>query len=260
MSRNLKAWPLALSLVGALAACADEPADDPTVEDSVARKQQVFPGPTEPITNCDPHGAFTTRVTNPYFPLTPRTRRLLEGEEDGVPASVRITVLDETQVIAGVRTRVVEEFHTAEGVVVEISRNYFAQAVGGGTPPGASSPRDGTVCYFGEDVDIFNEDGTVTHESAWRTGVDGALPGIVMPGRVAKGQAYLQEVATGVAEDRAWHTRLENGRLVVLEDTPLEPGAISKKVYKKGVGLVRDSGLELVSLEVLDDCDHRKHH
>ena len=95
----------------------------------------------------------------------------------------------------------------------------------------------------------------MTHEGAWRAGVDGALPGIVMPARVAKGQAYLQEVAPDVAEDRAWHTKLENGRLFVLEDTPLEPGALLQKVYKRGIGLVRDSGLKLVSLEVLDDCD-----
>ena len=199
-------------------------------------------------------------MTNPYFPLTPRTRRLLEGEEDGVAASVRITVLDETQVIAGVQTRVVEEFHTEDGVVVEISRNYFAQAVGGGIPPGATSPRDGTVCYFGEDVDIFNEDGTVTHEGAWRAGVDGALPGIVMPARVAKGQAYLQEVAPDVAEDRAWHTKLENGRLFVLEDTPLEPGRALAEGLQEGYRPGSRFRPELVSLEVLDDCDHRKHH
>lgn len=53
----------------------------------------------------------------------------------------------------------------ADGVLIEVSHNFYAQAV------------DGTVCYFGEDVDIF-EGGTVSHDGAWRADAAGNRPGI----------------------------------------------------------------------------------
>jgi hypothetical protein len=220
---------------------------------------EAFPGETEPFASCSPtSGAFTANVTNAYFPLRTCNRRLLVGLEDGVETAVRITVLNETKIIAGVPTRVVEEYHTEDGVLVELSYNFFTQAKGGGTPAGATSPRNGTVCYYGEVVDIYHDDGTITHEGQWLTGTAGALPGIVMPAKVKVGQAYLQEVAPGTAEDRAWHTALGPTLMAVTEDTPLEPGHFSHKIYRKGSGLVRDGETTLVSNEILDrdDCVH----
>ena len=238
--------------------CATEPetnlASDPAALD--AQALESFPGPTEPRAICNPgSGGFTASVTNTYFPLRVCERRLLAGLADGVEKAVRITVLDEIRTVAGVPTRVVEEYHTEDGELVELSYNYFTQAVGGGTPAGATSPRDGTVCYFGEHVDIFHDDGTVTHDGQWITGVAGARSGIVMPARVRAGQAYLQEVAIGVAEDRAWHTELGLTLLAVTEDTPLEPGHLSHKVYHRGTGLVRDGETTIISIEMLDHDD-----
>jgi hypothetical protein len=43
----------------------------------------------------------------------------------------------------------------------------------------------------------------VSHEGTWHAGVDGANAGIVMPGVVLNGGRYYQEVAPGVAMDRA---------------------------------------------------------
>ena len=104
---------------------------------------------------------------------------------------VRMTVLDEIETVAGVDTRVVEEYEAADGRVIEISRNYFAQA------------QDGTVCYFGEEVDIYDENGEVTsHAGAWRAG-GGNVPGIFMPSSPQVGQAFHQEIAPGIAEDQA---------------------------------------------------------
>lgn len=55
------------------------------------------------------------------------------------------------------------------------------------------------VFYFGEHVDIYHEDGTITHDGAWRAGQpdgDGlAKPGIIMPGRFLLGSRYFQEQA-----------------------------------------------------------------
>ncbi|HVF08309.1 MAG TPA: hypothetical protein VNC60_07020 [Actinomycetota bacterium] len=87
---------------------------------------------------CDPDATeFTLEIDNPFFPLLPGQRTVLEGEAAGGTELVRITVLDEVESVAGVDTRVVEEHESLDGRVVEISRNYFAQTVGG------------TVCYLG---------------------------------------------------------------------------------------------------------------
>jgi hypothetical protein len=175
-------------------------------------------------------------------------------ERDGI-AIVRpvvITVLRETRNIfvpgiGMVRTRVVEERHTTNGDLVELSKNFFAIC-----------DKTNDVFYFGEEVDIFNEDGTITHEGAWLAGVDDALPGLIMPGTFLLGSRYFQEVAPGVALDRAEH--VEMGLRVrtavdtyedcvkVLETTPLEPGEESVKIYCPGVGLVQDDELRLVDV------------
>jgi hypothetical protein len=43
----------------------------------------------------------------------------------------------------------------------------------------------------------------VSHEGAWLAGQNGAKAGMIMPGKVVVGLKYYQEIAPGVAEDRA---------------------------------------------------------
>ena len=106
---------------------------------------------------------------------------------------------------------------------------------------------------------LSHEDGEiVSHDGAWLAGVDGALPGIVMPGTFLLGSRYFQEVAPGVALDRAEHTaeglvvETEAGEfegcVEIIETSPLEPGAESRKLYCPGVGLVMDDDLLLVEI------------
>ena len=107
---------------------------------------------------------------NPYFILEPGYVTEFEGEEHGKPVRLVITVLDETLVVDGVETRVVEERETEGGELAEVSRNYFAV-----------SKKDRGVYYFGEDVDEY-EDGVVAkHGGSWRSGVNGARFGLMMP-------------------------------------------------------------------------------
>jgi hypothetical protein len=118
------------------------------------------------------------------------------------------------------------------------------------------------VVYFGEDVDFYEDGEIVGHEGSWRAGVAGAAPGLIMPGTFLLGSRYYQEVAPGVAEDRAEHVAMgldvevEAGDFThcveVLETTPLEPGAESEKTYCPGVGLVVDGDLELVEFGIDD--------
>lgn len=79
--------------------------------------------------------------------------------------------------------------------VIETSINYYAQT------------QDGTVCYFGEDVDIFLPDGGVSHEGAWRADDPGNAPGIFMPADPQVGMTFQQEVAPGTAEDKQQSSR-----------------------------------------------------
>lgn len=192
---------------------------------------------------CDPASTtFSVSIDNPFFPLPVGHRVVLEGEEGGQHLLVRITALDEKEVVDGVETRVVEEYEAKSGQVVEISRNFFAQA------------EDGTVCYFGEEVDIYDEDGDITsHAGAWRAGGE-KVPGIFMPASPQIGQAFQQEIAPGVAEDQAKVVALGEETVVpagTFDDTvtmvdrnPLD-GSEDTKVYARGVGLIVDEAAQM---------------
>jgi hypothetical protein len=197
---------------------------------------------TFPIEQC----TFATRGRNPYFVLIPGHRLDLEGEDKGAVVHLTITVLDDTLTVDGVQTRIVEERETEDGALVEVSRNYFAFC-----------PETGSVFYFGEDVDNYEDGVIVNHGGAWRAGVDGARPGVIMPGLNLVGARYFQEVAPDVALDRAETISVTEtletpagtftNVLKTRESTPLEKGK-EFKFYAPGVGLIRDAGLDLVSV------------
>lgn len=190
-------------------------------------------------------GGFTLNSTNPYFPLGVGSEWFLEGEEDDAFIEVQITVLDETEDVGGVTTRVVAEREWEDGELLEISRNFFAEA------------SDGTVCYFGEDVDIF-EDGEVSHEGAWRADGPGNAPGIIMPANPHPGMKFRMEIAPGIAEDEGKIVGIGpvdvpadrfTETIRVEESNPLE-GDKDFKVYAKDVGIIIDGPLALVSYVV----------
>ena len=187
---------------------------------------------------------------NRYFVLEPGYQLTLEGKEDGKPAQLVITVLAETILVGGVRTRVVEERETIGGQLAEVSRNFFA-----------IHPQTKDVFYFGEDVDIYKNGKVVNHEGAWRHGVHNARFGLMMPGTPTVGHRYYQELAPGIAMDRAEIVSLADtsstpagtftGCLKTRETTPLEILAREYKVYAPGIGIVEDGALKLASHRVV---------
>jgi hypothetical protein len=200
------------------------------------------------IAVCDPAtGVFSVDIDNPFYPLPVGFLRVFEGIEDGAELLLEIEVLDETLEVAGVETRVVQEREYEDGEIVEISWNYFVQA------------EDGSVCYFGEDVDIYEDDGTIVHDGAWLAGDGDNLPGIVMPANPALGDVMVQEVAPGIAEDQATITAVGetvttpfddfSDTLSMSECSPLEPGHISLKDYARGLGMIVDAEVRLVEVE-----------
>lgn len=201
------------------------------------------------ISVCDPSaGPFSLEIDNPFFPLVAGSQSILEGVDDeGTEIMIVITVMDETEEVAGVTTRIVEEDEFEDGERVETSWNYYGQAP------------DGTVCYFGEDVDDFEDGEIVGNSGQWRAGENGNVPGIIMPADPQIGDIFSQEGAPGIAEDQA--EILAIGETFEVEagsftDTlrtedcnPLEEGSIDEKVYFSGIGLGIDEDAELVSFE-----------
>jgi hypothetical protein len=193
------------------------------------------------LKDCD----FTSTGENSYFILKPGHQVILEGEEDGEKLQVIMTVLDETKVVDGVETRAVEEKESEGGNLVEVSRNYFA----------ICKPTN-DVFYFGEDVNIYEDDEIVSHKGAWLAGQNGIKAGMIMPGRVEVGLKYYQEIAPGVAEDRAeivsvnevLATPVGNFEQVLKteETNPLKPDEKEYKFYVPRIGLIQEEALKLV--------------
>ncbi|MGN6136958.1 MAG: hypothetical protein ACTHOU_20950 [Aureliella sp.] len=180
--------------------------------------------------------------SNAYFSLEPGTQSRFAGGDE----TLVITVLDETKKIDGVETRVVEERETKDGKLVEVSRNFFA-----------ISSVSGNVYYFGEEVDDYKDGKVVGHGGSWLAGQGGAKFGLAMPAIPLLGARFQIETAPKVAMDRAEIISLSRAAsvpagdydqcLAIKETNPLEPGAEETKLYARGVGLLIDGAMKLVS-------------
>jgi hypothetical protein len=93
---------------------------------------------------------FSTRITNPYFPLKPGTTYRFDGLRDGAPQHTEMTVTSETKKIMGVSTVVVRDVVTSNGALVEKTTDWYAQK------------RNGDVWYFGEATAEY-ENGKITN-------------------------------------------------------------------------------------------------
>lgn len=189
---------------------------------------------------------FSLTIDNDFFPLPVGQQWILEGEEDGTALHIEITVLDETEDVAGVTTRVVEEREWEDRELIEVSRNFFVQAP------------DGTVCYYGEDVNIYEGGEVVSHEGQWRAGEGENKPGIMMPANPSVGMIYAQESAPGIAEDMAEIMAFGetvsvpagefNDTMRVRDWNPLDPASgFDTKYYARGIRIVKDGEAELIS-------------
>lgn len=177
-----------------------------------------------------------------YFILNPGFQMTYKSQFE----KLVITVLDETKVINGITTRVVEEREERNGELIEISRNFFA-----------IDQSTGDVFYFGEDVDMISNGQVTSHSGAWLAYENDNLPGLIMPGNPVAGMKYYQEIAPGVAEDRAevvsttstFQTQAGEftGCVITQESSKIQPLAIEYKTYCPGVGLVQDQSLLLIS-------------
>jgi hypothetical protein len=221
---RLLALGAALTLVG-LAAVAEVPTDPPTFSD--------------PLT-----------FENEYFPFEVGAIRLLGGPEEGAIAvaldlfhpGTRLFPLDG----GTVECRILEEVAFEDGEYVETSLNYFAEA------------DDGTVYYFGEVVDNYEDGELVDHEGSWLVGgptlpsdpaetATATEPAVFMPGDPEVGDVFkpedlfpfVDETALVVHDDYTVYGSVDvyEGTLVIRETSQLSPGS-EYKAYAPGIGVV----------------------
>lgn len=205
--------------------------------------------PTEPPVFSDP-----TQIDNAYMPIQPDAVKVFRGKSDGERFVVTHLHLSDTRTFmwngAAVETRVVKEIDFEAGDITEISLNYFAQA------------DDGSVYYFGETVDDFNEGEIVGHEGSWLVGGKTAptdpdetyfadKPALFMPANPELGDSwkpedlfpFVDETVTVIKVDSTQKIAAGKFNAIRLKETSDIPGSDSEhKWWSKGVGVIRTKG------------------
>jgi len=189
-------------------------------------------------------------IDNAYFPLAPGTTyrysaTVVDPEDPAESEFLEIEdfVTFQTETVNSVQTRVVRAREWVDGLLVEDTRDFYAQDTAG------------NVWYLGEETVafLFDDEGNPTGTStagSWRAGVNGAQAGFIMPADLQIGFDYFQEFAPNdAAVDQATILSLNESTstpagsfdnvLKTLEFTELEPGVFEHKLYAPGVGLVR---------------------
>ena len=179
---------------------------------------------------------FVDGIDNPYLPYTPGSRWVYEGVSEDGNEQIEVEVLDERREVMGISAVVVRDTVSVDGVVAEDTFDWFAQDA------------DGNVWYLGEDSTSFECGEPVSTEGSWEAGVDGALPGIVMPAEPEAGFSYRQEYYEGEAEDLGRIEEVGVAKSIGLGDyddvvvttdwNPLEPDVVEQKWYARDVGLI----------------------
>jgi hypothetical protein len=181
---------------------------------------------------------LSTRIDNPYWPMTPGDRRVYRvTDPEGTAQRATSTVTGNTRRLAdGVTARVVYTVVREEGERVEDNHAWYAQ------------DEAGNVWYLGELAREFENGELATTKGSWEAGVDGAQPGVIMPAHPEAGLAYREEHYAGVAEDRAEvfslgeRAEVPLGKfrdvLLIRETEGIERSLLDYKFYARGVGPV----------------------
>ena len=200
------------------------------------------PGELAPI-----HGAyapkvdpanFVAQIDNRYLPYLPGTRFHFVGVRGRTPQTDDEVVLQRTTRILGVTSTGVRDTVSEHGRAVERTDDWYAQ------------DKQGNVWYMGEDSFERRNGRFVKASDSWRSGVNGAQPGIIMPAHPRPGDAYRQEYyPPGKALDQARVVSLTarltvpygtfKHVLVTSERSPLEPQT-ERKYYAPGVGEIAE--------------------
>ena len=219
----------------------------PSAEASIPTTAPVFTNPLD--------------FGNPFFPFQVGAVKVFSGRSDGV----RTTVVDSYDAATRdfaygggtVTCRLLREVEFERGELTEISYNWFAEA------------DDGTVWYFGEVVDNYEDGEVEDNEGSWLVGgpvgadppetATVTAPALFMPGNPEIGDQYMPEDVPDGPEELDTIRRV--GRRVVVPagrltgclevgELDVADGARETKWYAPGIGVVKAKGrAEILSLD-----------
>ena len=194
---------------------------------------------------------FVARVDNPWFPLKPGSKWFYRGKDDHGHFADKMHVKHKRKKILGVYATIVHDVVLRDKRRREVTNDWYAQ------------DQHGNVWYFGENTKELDRHGHVTsREGSFKSGKNGARPGVLFPGHPRVGQTARQEYLKGHAEDHfkildtsarvKSHYVSSRHAVETKEWTPLEPGIVDHKWYVRGVGDVKEKtvkgGLERLQL------------
>jgi hypothetical protein len=165
-----------------------------------------------------------------------------EVDPEGATQEVVIVATTDTKTLAnGITARVIRDTVTLDGEIIEDTFDWYAQDTAG------------NIWYLGEDTAEFENGEIVSTAGSWEAGVDGALPGIILPADPAPGMRYRQEYYEGEAEDNGEVLSIEemaevpfgqfDGLLLTKDTITIEPDVLEYKLYAPGIGPVLILGI-----------------
>jgi len=195
-----------------------------------------------------------TTITNPLFPISELTQVVQVGAEGDVSLRHEITLLPEIKTIEWegqqIDTVVSQFTGYGDGRVLEVARDFFAQA------------DDGSVWYFGEDVENYVDGVLDNTDGTWLAGKDGP-PGMIMPADPQVGDVYRPENIPGFVFEEVTVksiTETVDGRQGPISDAMLVEellmdGVTEDKIFAPGYGefmarVVSENELVTVSIGV----------
>jgi len=204
-----------------------------------------------------PEFSNPTAITNPLFPVGTVRQVIQLGVDHGLPLRVEVTLMPDTRTIEWngqpVETLVSQFISYRGGRILEVAYDYFAQA------------DDGSVWYFGEQVDNYADGGVANHGGAWLAGEDGP-PGMIMPALPRRGDVYRPENIPGLVFEEvvvleanvvtAGPTGQVSGAIRIEEH--LMGGSTEQKLFAPGYGEFRtEANDELVAMGLAVPTDAR---
>jgi hypothetical protein len=235
----MKIWTISLGVIGTLAliGISSSAHGDYSVRTPGPRPAALAPihgGYSPQIRPAD----FVARVDNRYWPLKPGTAFHFDGVRGRTAQTDDEVVTHRTKRILGIDCTVVRDTVSEGGRPIERTLDWYAQ------------DRQGNVWYMGELSLELRHGRFVKASDSWKSGVNGAQPGIIMPADPRRGDRYRQEYyPSGEALDEA-HVLGRIGMvnvpfgsfkrpLVTSEFSPLEPQT-ERKYYVAGLGEVAE--------------------
>ena len=205
--------------------------------------------PTGPPAFSDP-----LTIDNAFFPFVPGAFKEFAGSDHGTKTGAKDFYLTKTRMFkwngdkVACRILVEEAFENDE--LVERSFNYFAQA------------DDGTVYYFGEVVDNYENGVVANHDGSWLVGGvtlrsdppaaevgNAGKPAVFMPANPELGDVFKPEDLYPIVDETATVVGVDlsvtingmkyYGAIQIEETTLLDPDSSEFKWYAPGVGVVK---------------------